>query len=154
MFKDLIISLKPWVVFRDDRYEFDRELDVHGLGVWISDAFWWQDPAESWGIKVRQEEGIDEVVIIPPKSYGPLRLRPVYAGMGTEPLHWYDASVEEENVFLFRIKDKRWFELFSRLEEPTLRLRLVDDNQAMAIPELMARLPRIGNAPTHKRRGE
>ncbi len=145
MFKNLIVSLKPWVVFRDDRYEFERELDVHGLAVWISDALWWQDSAESWRIEVRQEEGIDEVVVIPPKSFGPLRIRSVYAGMGTEPFHWLDASVGEGNVFLFRIIDSRWFERLSMLEEPTIRLRFVDDNYAMAIPELMARLPKIGN---------
>ena len=146
MFKDLIVSLKPWVVFCDDRYEFGRELDVHGLGVWITDALWWQDATKCWMVDIRQDEnGVYEVVIVPPKDFVQIRLRSVYAGIGAEPSHWLDASVGEGNVFLFRIQDSRWFERLSGLEEPIFRLRFVDDNDAMAIPELMARLPKIGN---------
>lgn len=139
MFKSIFVSLKPWVVFTDARYQFGRELDQTGLADWISDAFWWQDPDSSWDVTDLPQG----VVIAVPRRLLCLRLRPVFAGFGEDPLCWVEAIIDNDESLVFRVRDPRMYERLSRLQEPVLMLRFVADQYAKAIPELMARLPKI-----------
>ncbi len=140
MFKDILVSLKPWVVFTNARYQFGRELDISGLADWISDAFWWQNPEAVWNV----DETATSVTIEVPKSLLSLRLRPVIASFGLDPFCLIDGYVVEDRLFRFQIPQGNQLERIANLEEPEMRLRLVDDKYAKAIPELMANLPRIG----------
>lgn len=148
MFKSIFVSLKPWVVFTNARYQFGRELDQVGLADWIKDAFWWQDSDSYWEVA----ESSQGVKITIPRQLLCLRLRPVFAGFGEDPRCWIEAGIERDECFVFRIRDPRWLERLSELEEPQLMMRFVEDRYAKAIPELMAILPKVIEVEGDKRK--
>jgi len=142
LFKDIVVSLKPWVVFTNARYQFGRELDISGLEEWIRDAFWWQSPEIVWSIATTS----DSVTIEVPKTWLSIRLRPVIASFGDDRFCLIDGYVVEDRMFRFRLPQGKQLERIANLEEPEMRLRFVEDQHAMVIPELMARLPKISEA--------
>ena len=135
-----MISLKPWVVFTNARYQFGRELDISGLEDWIRDAFWWQSPEVTWTIT----RTFNAVTIEVPNTWLSLRLRPVIASLGQGTCQ-LDGYVVDDEMFCFRLPTDNTLMRIANLEEPEMRLRFVDDNYAKAIPELMAILPKIGH---------
>ena len=139
MFKDIIVGLNRWVVFTNARYQFGRELDVSGLMDWMTDAFWWQNPENLWGVN----ETVDSVTIEVPKTLLSLRLRPVIASFGQDTCQ-LDGYVVDDKMFCFRLRADNTLMRIANLEEPEMRLRFVEDRYAKAIPELMAILPKIG----------
>lgn len=143
MFKDLWITLRPWRAFCDARYNTSCELDISGLCDWVADSLWWTDPVNGWKVSLVQDgPGRDQVVIRSPADFGD-RFRIVAGGIGLEPHKWFDATVDDGRSLCFGAESERFFESLSGLEQVTLLIRIVDDEQAMATPRLIARLPKI-----------